>query len=48
MRLLLDEVSRTWEAVLGVAHAAGRDPADLRLVVRGHVQLTDRPLGGTD
>lgn len=45
MRLPLDAVGTTWSGVLAAAGAAGRDPADLRLVVRADVELAERPLG---
>lgn len=45
MRLGPAEIRDAWRSVVGSAHALGRDPDQLRLVVRVDIALTDRPLG---
>ncbi len=45
MRLTPAEIRTAWRSVVGSAHDLGRDPEQLRLVVRVDVALTERPLG---
>ncbi len=42
----LADLAAGWSLVLEEAAAAGREPGDLRLVVRTEIVLTDRPLDG--
>src|SRR5262249_62194949 len=42
----LANVGEMFEAIKSMAQAAGRDPAALELIVRGNIELSDRPPTG--
>lgn len=39
------EIARVFSSLRSAAEEAGRDPADLELIVRANVELTEQPLG---
>jgi probable F420-dependent oxidoreductase len=39
------EIARVFSTIQAAAEEGGRDPAELELIVRGNVELTDQPLG---
>jgi probable F420-dependent oxidoreductase len=40
-----EEIAKMFSAIQALAAEAGRDPAELELIVRGNVELADQPLG---
>lgn len=43
--LPIEAMAQMWGAIRQMAEAAGRNPAELRLIVRGNLYLTDKPRG---